>query len=662
MYTFFRPKCSSVSAIFLLTASLLSSGNAQAAAISWAAPQNIGSDSDVSTNGTLVRAANLTRNGQSLDVNVTVNGVTFARSPFVAATTNLANGDSLVTSDTTTINAFQGFGGNTAPFSALSANYKTLLSSGHFNDGDALNAAATARTTLTLKNLTVGTPYEVQVWVNDYRVVNLGQNNPGLITVIGGGSAAVNMQHNVQNALGGIGQYITGSFVADAATQVITFTGGNTGSDTTVPSATAIFNAYQLRSLSGASAPVISTHPQSQTVAAGSTVTFSVSAAGTQPLAYQWRRNGTNIAGATSSSLTLSNVQLAQEGGYSVIVSNSAGAITSNTASLTVNSVPVAPTITVNPQSQTVTAGSSVTFSVIASGTSPLSYQWRRNGVDIAGATSASYAITNVQTANAGSYSVLVTNSAGSVPSQAATLTVTSVSEPLLAFPGAEGAGANALGGRGGDVYYVTSLADSGAGSLREGIATAPAGGRTILFKVSGTIALNSTSAINKSTITIAGQSAPGDGIAIRNITFSISDGAHNVIVRHMRLRPGASDASDGMWITSGRKIIVDHVSGSWGSDEIISASRDVRDLTVQNTFVTEALNRAAMRSAASSRPRTTPPTPGTTTSGPTTSAATRVRAPTTRIPAFAWTFATTCSSTGGTRPATAVRTMVRSS
>ncbi|MFV2009957.1 MULTISPECIES: cellulose binding domain-containing protein [unclassified Micromonospora] len=161
------------------------------------------------------------------------------------------------------------------------------------------------------------------------------------------------------------------------------------------------------------------------------------------------------------------------------------------------------------------------------------------------------------------------------------------------AFPGAEGAGANAKGGRGGDVYYVTTLADSGAGSLRAGIDSAPAGGRTILFKVSGTIALNSNLGINKSNITIAGQSAPGDGIAIRNYTIGIGNGAHDVVIRHIRLRTGANDSRDSMWISSGRNIIIDHVSASWGSDEVISASRDVQDLTVQNTIISEALNRA---------------------------------------------------------------------
>ena len=87
--------------------------------------------------------------------------------------------------------------------------------------------------------------------------------------------------------------------------------------------------------------------------------------------------------------------------------------------------------------------------------------------------------------------------------------TVTNLVPLLPAFPGAEGAGAYATGGRGGDVYYVTTLADSGTGSLRTGISGAPAGGRTICFKVSGNIELNSTLTVNKPNITVAGQTAP---------------------------------------------------------------------------------------------------------------------------------------------------------
>ncbi len=159
------------------------------------------------------------------------------------------------------------------------------------------------------------------------------------------------------------------------------------------------------------------------------------------------------------------------------------------------------------------------------------------------------------------------------------------------AFPGAEGAGAFATGGRGGDVYYVTTLANTGAGSLRNGISTAPAGGRTILFKVSGNIVLASTLTVNKPKITIAGQTAPGDGICLQNYAFNI--GASDVIVRHVRTRLGtnALAEADCMWINSGTNIMVDHVSASWSVDECLSASANAANLTVQWCYITESLN-----------------------------------------------------------------------
>jgi pectate lyase len=167
--------------------------------------------------------------------------------------------------------------------------------------------------------------------------------------------------------------------------------------------------------------PSITTQPVSQTVNPGSSVTFSVVASGTAPLSYQWKFNNANIAGATNSSFTIASAQSSNAGSYTVTVSNSAGSVTSSAATLTIN---VPPTITTQPASQTVTAGSSVAFSVVASGTAPLRFQWRFNGANIAGATNSSFTIASAQSANAGSYTVVVTNVAGSTTSAAATLTV----------------------------------------------------------------------------------------------------------------------------------------------------------------------------------------------------------------------------------------------
>ena len=127
----------------------------------------------------------------------------------------------------------------------------------------------------------------------------------------------------------------------------------------------------------------------------------------------------------------------------------------------------------------------------------------------------------------------------------AATVTVLSLlpqADALDAFPGAEGAGRNAIGGRGGDVYFVKNLNDSGVGSLRYGIDTAT-GPRTILFNAAGTIHLQSALKSKKSFLTIAGQSAPGGGITIADQYLGISE-CNDVILQYVRARLGDDPAS----------------------------------------------------------------------------------------------------------------------
>ena len=167
--------------------------------------------------------------------------------------------------------------------------------------------------------------------------------------------------------------------------------------------------------------PGITTQPVSQNINQGSPVTFSVTATGTAPLTYQWLKNGTNISGATSSSYTISSVATTDAANYTVAVANVAGSTNSSAATLTVN---VPPTITTQPASQTVIVGNPVTFTVAATGTGPLSYQWQKNGANISGATAASYTVGSVGTNDAANYTAIVTNIAGSVTSSTATLTV----------------------------------------------------------------------------------------------------------------------------------------------------------------------------------------------------------------------------------------------
>ncbi len=167
--------------------------------------------------------------------------------------------------------------------------------------------------------------------------------------------------------------------------------------------------------------PEITTQPVAITIRIGQNATFRVVATGTTPLAYQWRKNGINIAGASGATFTVTAAQSTDAGSYDVVVSNAAGAVTSSAATLTVNMPPI---ITTSPVSQTAAVGQTIVFTVEAAGTPPFSYQWRKNGVDIVGATDVSLVLTNIQPADAGNYRVAVSNMAGSVTSVAAALTV----------------------------------------------------------------------------------------------------------------------------------------------------------------------------------------------------------------------------------------------
>ena len=169
-------------------------------------------------------------------------------------------------------------------------------------------------------------------------------------------------------------------------------------------------------------APVIVTQPASQTAQTGSSPTLVVSATGTAPLSYLWKKEGLAIAGATNASLVLVNVQPAAAGSYTVVVGNVAGSATSNAAMLTVAFPP--PVITVQPASQIAMGGANVTFSVTASSSLPLTYQWALNGVPLAGATGSSLVLSGVSAANAGSYTAVVSNSSGSVTSTATALVI----------------------------------------------------------------------------------------------------------------------------------------------------------------------------------------------------------------------------------------------
>jgi hypothetical protein len=161
------------------------------------------------------------------------------------------------------------------------------------------------------------------------------------------------------------------------------------------------------------------------------------------------------------------------------------------------------------------------------------------------------------------------------------------VIEEVRAFPGAEGFGADATGGRGGKVYIVTSLNDSGPGSLREAVEAR--GPRIVVFDVSGIIELRSPLRIRNGDLTIAGQTSP-EGVTLTNYSFEVR--AENVIIRHLRIRLGDAKRQevDAVLIRDSKNVILDHITASWGVDETLSIV-DSDLVTVQWSIVSEALN-----------------------------------------------------------------------
>ena len=178
------------------------------------------------------------------------------------------------------------------------------------------------------------------------------------------------------------------------------------------------------------------------------------------------------------------------------------------------------------------------------------------------------------------------------------------VKSNIPAFPGAEGGGMYTPGGRGGKVIVVTSLEDSGPGTLREACETG--GARVIVFNVSGVIRLKAPISLRAPYVTIAGQTAPGDGIRVTGHSFLVD--THDVIIRHMRFRRGAQDVAfrdDALGGNAVGNIIIDHCSASWGLDENMSIYRHVYNrgadghglklptvnITIQNSIFSEALD-----------------------------------------------------------------------
>jgi len=206
--------------------------------------------------------------------------------------------------------------------------------------------------------------------------------------------------------------------------------------------------------LATSGALAITTQPLAQTACPGGTVNFTVAATGGGTLTYQWRKAGANITGATGTTLTLTNVTAADAASYDVVVTGSCGSITSSAAALTVNASPI---ISTQPAAQTVCAGAPLNLSVTATGAGTLTYQWRKGGVNINGATSSSYQVTTAAVADAGSYDVVITSACGNITSNSVTVTVNPKPVADYTFTAAQCPGTS---------YTYTSTSTVSAGSI----------------------------------------------------------------------------------------------------------------------------------------------------------------------------------------------------
>ena len=180
---------------------------------------------------------------------------------------------------------------------------------------------------------------------------------------------------------------------------------------------------FTIRKRMAVSSPVFTAQPQSVTVNSGQTATFSAQANATPAATFQWRKNGVNIPGATSSTLTIANVRTEDAGNYSVVATNLGGVTASATAALILNS---APAITAHPASQSVNDGQPLVLRAEVSNPSGATFRWLKNGLEIPGASESTLTLRNVTPADAGNYSAVITNSAGSVTTSVALVTVLS--------------------------------------------------------------------------------------------------------------------------------------------------------------------------------------------------------------------------------------------
>ena len=341
------------------------------------------------------------------------------------------------------------------------------------------NAAGTVTSDAALLTLSAGAPAAVAPTIVTQPVsVLVNAGNTATFAVGASGSGTLNYQwlRNGQPIAGATAAFfsIAQAAVGDAATYAVQVSNG-------VGAPVTSFNVTLTVNASAQATPVaLLTQPSAQVQSPGGSATFAVAASGSAPISYQWLKNGAPIAGATSAVLTLIGVNGSDAANYSVTVSNPLLSVTSAPASLTVLG---APTITAQPAATSVSAGSSATFNVTASG-SALLYQWTRNGVAIAGATSASHTTAALTLADSGAvYAVFVFNGAGLAFGQGAVLSVTPAPVSIGgSVSGLTGSGL-VLQNNAGDNLAVAA---SGAFSFATGVAPGTPYAVTVLSQPSG--------------------------------------------------------------------------------------------------------------------------------------------------------------------------------
>jgi pectate lyase len=323
---------------------------------------------------------------------------------------------------------------------------------------------------------------------------------------------------------------------------------------------------------SGPVPPSILTQPQSQTVSVGENAAFNVTATGTPPLSYQWYFNtNTPLANATNATLTVTNAQSSDAGTYSVVASNAVGSVASAFATLTVTA-PSAPMITTEPEPQTVFVGQTATFSVIATGTSPLSYQWYFNtNTALTAKTNATLTISNAQTNDAGVYSVIVSNYLGTDTSAFATLTVdTNVSSvPNFEMSGYATLNGGATGGAGGATVTVSNFTDF---NTYVGNNTTP-----YIIQVLGTINLGGSNVRVRNNKTIIGLGTNATLVGDLKV-----DGNNNVIIRNLNFtNPDGAGDNDGLTLQDCLNVWVDHCTFYDGKDGNLDITHGADWITV---------------------------------------------------------------------------------